>query len=145
MVSRFVVDASVAIKWYLPEPNSEDADRLLSGGFRLHAPDLLFAEVGNILWKRVMRSEITAPKAQVILRAMESLPMTLQPANVLAENAMTVACGLKWSFYDSLYLALALMTDCRLVTADRKLFDAVKDAAPIKKHILWIEDVPAKG
>jgi len=41
--------------------------------------------------------------------------------------------------------AMALMTDSRLVTADRKLFDAVKDAAPIKKHMLWIEDVPGKG
>jgi predicted nucleic acid-binding protein len=144
-VSRFVVDASVAIKWYLPEPNSADADRLLSGGFQLLAPDLLFAEVGNILWKRVMRSEITVQKAQIILHALESLPLNLQPASVLAENAMTVACGLKRSFYDSLYLALALMEDCRMVTADGKLFDAVKDAAPIKKHILWIEDVPVKG
>lgn len=144
-MSRFVIDASVAIKWYLPEPNSVDADRLLSGGFQLLAPDLLFPEVGNILWKRVMRSELTVQKAQVILRALETLPMTLRPASVLAENAMTVACGLKRSFYDSLYLALALMEDCRLVTADGKLFDAVKNAAPIKKHILWIEDAPAKG
>jgi predicted nucleic acid-binding protein len=144
-VNRFVVDASVAIKWYLPEPNSADADRLLSGGFQLLAPDLLFPEMGNILWKRVMRSEITAPKAQLILRALESLPMTLRSTSVLAENTMAVACGLKRSFYDSLYMALALMEDCRLVTADRKLFDAVKDAVPIRKHILWIGDVPGKG
>lgn len=141
-MNRFVVDASVAIKWYLPEPNSADADRLLSGGFQLLAPDLLVPEVGNVLWKRVMRSEITVQKAQLILRVLESLPMTLHPASVIAENAMTIACGLKRSFYDSLYLALALTTDYRLVTADRKLFDAVKDAAPIRKHILWIEDVP---
>jgi predicted nucleic acid-binding protein len=143
-VNRFVVDASVAIKWYLPESNSADADRLLSGGFYLIAPDLLLPEVGNILWKRVMRSEITVQKARDILSALESLPMTLRPASILAGNAVTVACGLKRSFYDGLYLALALMEDCRLVTADRKLFDAVKDMAPIKKHILWIEEVPAK-
>jgi predicted nucleic acid-binding protein len=144
-VNRFVVDASVAIKWYLPEPNSVDADRLLSGGFQLLAPDLLFPEIGNILWKRIMRSEMTVYKAQVILRALESLPMTLRPSSSLAENAMTVACGLRRSLYDSLYLALALMADCKLVTADRKLFDAVKNAAPVKKHVLWIEDIPAKG
>jgi len=143
-VSRFVVDASVAIKWFLPEPNSADADKLLSGGFQLLAPDLLVPEVGNILWKRVMRAELTVQQAQVIMRALESLPMILRPASDLAENAMTVACGLKRSFYDCLYLALALTTDCRMVTADRKLFDAVKDAAPVKKHILWIEDVPEK-
>ena len=144
-MSRFVVDAGVAIKWYLPEPNSADADRLLNGGFQLLAPDLLFSEVGNILWKRVMRSELTVQKAQVILHALDSLPLTLRTASVLAENAMTIACSLKRSFYDSLYLALAMMADCRLVTADGKLFDAVKKTTPIKKHILWIEDVPEKG
>jgi len=144
-VNRFVVDTSVAIKWYLPEQNSVDADRLLSGGFELLAPDLLLPEVGNILWKRVMRSEITVQKARVILHALEALPLILRPASVLAENAMTIACGLKRSFYDSLYLALAVMTDCRLVTADRKLFEALKDSPTIKKHLLWIEDVPEKG
>ena len=144
-MSRVVVDAGVVIKWFLPEPNSADADRLLSGGFQLLAPDLLVPEVGTILWKRVMRAEITVQKAQEIMRTLQSLPIALRPANDLAENAMTVACGLKRSFYDSLYLALALTTDCRLVTADRKLFDAVKDAAPVKKHILWIEDVPVQG
>jgi predicted nucleic acid-binding protein len=144
-VNRFVVDASVAIKWYLPEPHSADADRLLGNGFQLLAPDLLVIEAGNILWKRIMRSELTVRKAQIIMRALEALPMTFYPASVLAENAMTVACGLKRSFYDSLYLALALTTDCRLVTADRKLFDAVRDAAPVRKHILWIEDVPERN
>lgn len=144
-MSRVVVDASVAIKWYLPEPHSADAERLLSGGFQLLAPDLLFPEVGNILWKRVMKSEIPVQKAQLIMRALEALPLTLRPTSVLAENAMTVACGLKRSFYDSLYLALAMMADCRLVTADRKLFDAVKDATPIRKHMLWVGDLPGKG
>jgi predicted nucleic acid-binding protein len=143
-VNRLVVDASVAIKWYLPESHSADADRLLGNGFQLLAPDLLVAETGNILWKRVMRSELTVRKAESILRALKALPMTLHPASVLAENAMTVACGLKRSFYDSLYLALALTADCPLVTADRKLFEAVRDASPVKKHILWVEDVPGK-
>jgi predicted nucleic acid-binding protein len=141
-VSRIVVDASVAIKWYLPEPYSAAAERLLAGGFRLIAPDLLVAEVGNVLWKRVMRSELTVRKAQDILAALETLPLTLHPAPVLAENAMTIACGLKRSFYDSLYLALAMTADCRLVTADRKQFDMLKDASPVRKHILWIEDLP---
>lgn len=143
-MSRVVVDASVAVKWYLPEPHSAAAERLLGGGFQLLAPDLLFPEVGNILWKRVMKTELTVQKARLIMRALEALPVTLRPTAVLADNAMTVACGLKRSFYDSLYLALALSEDCSLITADRKLFDAVKDAGPVKKHIFWIEDVPVK-
>ena len=142
-MNRFVVDASVAAKWYLPEPHIADAEKLLRGGFRLLAPDLIVSEVGNILWKRVMRSELTVPKAKSIMAAFAELPLTLLPANALAENAMTVACGLKRTFYNSIYLALAMTADCRLVTADRKLFEAiVKDAGPVRKHILWVEDIP---
>jgi predicted nucleic acid-binding protein len=35
-----VVDASVTIKWFVPEPLSDEADRLLGGGDALFAPDL---------------------------------------------------------------------------------------------------------
>jgi predicted nucleic acid-binding protein len=142
-VNPVVVDASVAVKWYLPEPYSADAEKLLSGVYRLLAPDLIVSEVGNILWKRIMRSELSVPKAKGIMAAFAELPLTLLPANTLAENAMTVACGLKRAFYDSIYLALAMTADCRLVTADRKLYEAiVKDAGPAGQHILWIEDIP---
>jgi predicted nucleic acid-binding protein len=46
-----VVDASVTIKWFVPEPLSDEADRLLGGGDALFAPDLLLLEFGNTLWK----------------------------------------------------------------------------------------------
>lgn len=142
-MNRFVVDASVAVKWYLPEPHSADAEKLLVGAYQLLAPDLIVSEVGNILWKRIMRSELSVPKAKSIMAAFAGLPLTLLPANSLAENAMTVACGLKRTFYDSIYLALAMTADCRLVTADRKLFEAiVKDAGPARQNILWVEDIP---
>jgi len=62
-VSRFVVDASVVIKWYVPEIHSGDADRLLSGDAELLVPDLLWSEIGNILWKRILRAEMTEEKA----------------------------------------------------------------------------------
>lgn len=141
-MNRFVVDASVAVKWYLPEPHSADAEKLLSGKFQLLAPDLIVSEIGNILWKRVMRSELSVPKAKTIMAAFVALPLTLLPANALAENAMTVACGLKRTFYDSIYIALAITANCRLVTADRKLFETViKETGPAKKHILWVEDL----
>src|SRR5688500_4615632 len=45
---RLVVDASVAVKWYVPEPDNQRAFTILSSGSRLLAPDLLISEVGNI-------------------------------------------------------------------------------------------------
>jgi predicted nucleic acid-binding protein len=44
-----VVDASVAVKWYLSEDHTDAAEKLLDGGFDLHAPELIFTELGNVL------------------------------------------------------------------------------------------------
>ena len=40
-MSRVVVDASVAVKWFLPEIHSEAALRYLDGDYERVAPDLL--------------------------------------------------------------------------------------------------------
>ena len=52
-MAKVVVDSSVAIKWFLPESLSSHARRLLddyeSGSLDLLlAPDLIYAELGNI-------------------------------------------------------------------------------------------------
>jgi predicted nucleic acid-binding protein len=142
---RLVVDASVAIKWYLPEIHSEKAERLLNGAVDLCAPDLIFSEIGNILWKRVMRMDLMEEKARSIMSSLRDLPLTIWRADILAEGALSIACSTKRSFYDSLYLALAVTSDCRLVTADLKLLNSLKNVALFKKHLLWIEDVPEKS
>ena|SRR5947209_19708690 len=52
----WVIDASIAAKWFLPEPYKENATKLLreylSDTAQFIAPDILIAEVGNIFWKR---------------------------------------------------------------------------------------------
>jgi predicted nucleic acid-binding protein len=50
-VSLFVVDASVGMKWFVPEVFTPDALRLRGGGHALHVPTLFDVEVANILWK----------------------------------------------------------------------------------------------
>jgi predicted nucleic acid-binding protein len=44
---RLVIDASVAVKWVVPEPESDRAEALLD--HPLVGPDLLFAECANVL------------------------------------------------------------------------------------------------
>ncbi|WP_211175979.1 type II toxin-antitoxin system VapC family toxin [Brasilonema sp. UFV-L1] len=63
-MSRYVVDANVAIKWFLPQVYADDARRLLTGNHSLLVPDLLFPEVGNILWKEVRFGLGTAKEAR---------------------------------------------------------------------------------
>ncbi len=63
-MSRYVLDASVAIKWFVPKIYSNAARQLLASDHSFLVPDFFFAEVGNVLWKRVRRGDDTADNAQ---------------------------------------------------------------------------------
>jgi predicted nucleic acid-binding protein len=52
-MSRYIVDASIAVKLYVPEVHSQQAVRFFSDQHDLIAPDLMLAEFGNIIWKKV--------------------------------------------------------------------------------------------
>lgn len=58
-MSVFVVDASLVIKWFVPEIHAESARRWLEASHDYVASDLLFPEVGNSVWKKVRRQELT--------------------------------------------------------------------------------------
>lgn len=135
-----VVDASTAVKWYLPEPHSLSAARLLEPIYRLYAPDLLYAEVGNVLWKRVLRNDISTEKAFTIIGALKSAPLHITETRLLAKEALEISIRVRRTFYDSLYLALASIQECPMVTADRRLYEAVK-SGPLRDSILWVEEV----
>lgn len=141
-MSRLVVDASVAIKWFLPEQHDDRAASLRRTGAEFDAPDLLFAEVGSVLWKRVRRGELTSAEAGGIAEALSRLPIEAYPSRLLAGAALQIACATGLTIYDCLYLATALLTDSCLVTADRRLFEGARRKQPLKDRVLWVEDIP---
>ncbi|OFW37311.1 MAG: hypothetical protein A3F70_06700 [Acidobacteria bacterium RIFCSPLOWO2_12_FULL_67_14] len=55
-MSLFVVDASVVVKWCVPEVHSDAARRLLAKPHEYVAPDLLFAETANTIWKKMRQN-----------------------------------------------------------------------------------------
>jgi predicted nucleic acid-binding protein len=124
-VSLFVIDASVAIKWFLPEIHSDAALRLLAQQHALHAPDLIFSEFGNVLWKRVRKNEISKNEANAILEALLTLHLQVQPSQSLIPLAAEIACGEERTIYDSLYLAAAVAFQFPLVTADARFYRAL--------------------
>ncbi len=139
-MSHFVVDASIAVKWFLPEIHGDAAVRLLEGDHVLVAPDRLFPEVGNVLWKRVRRREATVSEAQATLDALASLPIEVHGSPPLIPLAFEIACHANRSVYDSLYLAVAVLRGCRLVTADRKLYAALA-GGDLSQHLMWVTDL----
>jgi hypothetical protein len=66
-MTRLVVDSSIVIKWSVPEVHSADALRYLDPDLERDAPELLLAEISNILWKKVGRNELTRVQAELTL------------------------------------------------------------------------------
>jgi len=125
-VSVWVVDCSVALKWYLPEHHSDPASRLLDGRHELHAPDLLLPEFGNCLWKKCRLGELTDTESRSILRAFGTVPIGIHSSELLLEGALELALHTARTVYDSLYVALAMLLDCQFVTADQRLANALQ-------------------
>ncbi len=135
-----VVDASVVIKWLLPEVHGSAARRVLTERNQLLAPDLLWAELGNALWKKCRAAEIEGGEARDLLRDFKRFPVSTTPSILLISAALDVATRYSTTVYDSLYLALAVSRRCRLVTADRRLYNGL-ERGPLATSLLWVEDV----
>jgi predicted nucleic acid-binding protein len=139
-MSVFVVDASVAIKWFVPEIHASDALRLRNPSYALHAPALFDAEMANIVWKKLQRGELTQADADDIAKALPNLPIVRHPILPLLTAAFDFACQTRRSVYDSLYIALAAQWGSKLVTADRHLVNAL-NSTPHSSVICWVEDL----
>jgi predicted nucleic acid-binding protein len=139
-LKTIVVDASVAIKWFIPEVHAIDASRLLQKKMRFIAPDLIFAEVGNILWTKTRSKELTLEIATEILDDFKRLPLDIHESEHLLDIAWQIATEHQCTVYDSLYVALAKTEKCLLVTADRALHNAL-GKTHLARTLLWIEDI----
>lgn len=116
-----VVDASVAIKWFILEPDRDAARRLLEPGYRLIAPELVVAEVSNAMWRRVMAGQGDARQASATAASLPRFFGFLVSLIPLAARALQIAAELGHPVYDCFYLALAESENASLVTADRRL------------------------
>jgi predicted nucleic acid-binding protein len=107
-----VVDSSVAVKWFIVEPYSKEARRILdayqNGMLSFLAPDLINAEFGNIIWKKHIFQGLAASDAQDVLDKFRQLQFTFTPTAALLEDAYKIAIKHRRTVYDALYLALSI-------------------------------------
>ena len=138
-MTKLVVDASVAIKWFIPEPLSAEARRILddyqAGTLSLLAPDLINAEVGNIVWKKQAFQGLDASDARMVLDEFCKLAILVTPTRDLLEDSYGLAITHGRSVYDSLYLALSIREGCPFVTADERLVNAVGSSL---SAVIWL-------
>ncbi|HEY2148759.1 MAG TPA: type II toxin-antitoxin system VapC family toxin [Pirellulales bacterium] len=115
-----VADASVGVKWFVPEVYSDEAAKCRDPGHELHAPALFDVEFASVLWKKVRRGELKREEADDILSQLPSLPIRRYSDAPLLVAAFDLAVRTNRTVYDSLYLALAEQLAGRVVTADER-------------------------
>jgi predicted nucleic acid-binding protein len=133
----YVVDSSVAVKWYVPEKHSDSAATLLDESNELVAPDLLPAEFGNALWKKRRRGELTDAEVRSIVGVFPAVPLQIYSAMTLLEAAVEIALQTARTVYDCLYVALAVALNATLVTADARLLEGLGEStlAAYARHV----------
>jgi predicted nucleic acid-binding protein len=91
-----VVDANIAVKWFLEERGSKAAEALLSGPDKLIAPALIRVEVAAAITRKVRLGEIETKEAEEACRlwmgALSSGVPMLSPDEDNVENAIELAC-----------------------------------------------------
>ena len=139
---NYVLDASVMIKWFIPEIYWEQASRLQSyPESSLHMPDFAQLECTSILSKKVRRKEIKIEEANQIQALLLQMPVQMHPWQDLLLDAGQVAHETYRSVYDCVYLVLAKQINGKMVTADKKLYLALENSKKWGDYLLWIEDI----
>jgi predicted nucleic acid-binding protein len=103
------------------------------------APDLLFVESANILWKLVKRGEVEPERAAAIIEEIADASWFVHASRSLARDAIDLALASGASAYDASYVALAVRLDTSCITADRKLVDKIGKTAAANHAILLAE------
>ncbi len=127
---KFVVDASIVVKWFVAEDLSDPARLLLAQRNQFFAPGLLLAEFANTIWKKARRGDIADPQPHLDELSNLSSLISLYPTSALVNRASQISFAIDHPIYDCLYLAAAEATDSPLITADKRLITKVGDQLP---------------
>ncbi len=136
-MTRYVLDASVAVKWYLSsssEPLLAEADSIrkayVIGEVELLVPELFFAEFSNVFWKAERQGRCDPSTSDRALRSILAHRLEGSPIVPPLPHAALIARTCGCTVYDGLYLALAVQANATLITADQRLVAAVSPRLP---------------
>jgi predicted nucleic acid-binding protein len=123
-----VVDASVAVKLFIDEPDSTAARKLFARDELVVAPAHFFGEIGEVGIRRTRAKQIGLQQLMATLDYLR-MGVTLIPLVEIFKRGTTIALDAGTSFYDALYVAAAEQWHATLVTADRKLIEKLARSA----------------
>ena len=141
-----VVDASLAVKWFLVEEFSDAAQDLAvrchREGRAIVAPLLIDFEVTNVIRQQMIQHGATIDSALEMLDIYLAYPIALMAPSHLNRSALALSAEFQLSAtYDSNYVALARDLGCSLWTDDQKLIEDLRGRLPF---VRWIGDFDAR-
>jgi predicted nucleic acid-binding protein len=139
-VSVFVVDASLVIKWFVPEIHSEAARRWLDASHDYVAPDLLFSEVGNVVWKKVRRKELDETEGRLLVIDLAQVAVETVATRSLLQDAFALALTAGITVYDAMYLTLAVRLETEVITGDDRFADKIAEHPLLVPHVRRLQD-----
>jgi predicted nucleic acid-binding protein len=138
-VSNFVVDASVAVKWFVEEPDAVIADELSNDRYQRYAPIIIVTEVANALIRKTLAGLMTEKQSRIIWRTLPIYFDRLLPVDDLIEPAIELACRFRHPIYDLIYLETARRLDAPLIIADRRFAAKLADT-DLARHVTLLSD-----
>jgi predicted nucleic acid-binding protein len=126
-----VLDNSVAVEWLIGGPRAEAAAKLIVDNFdELWAPTLFWSELTYVLGKYIHRKLITPAFRDASLRRVVDIGLQTDGASALPggglERSIALCDKFRLTFYDAIYLELALRRRWALATFDGPLAKAAR-------------------
>ena len=117
-----VIDACVAIKWFLPENNFIKAGEILNSFNRMIIPDLFLIEFDAIVTKKICQRLIEQDDAIKMVQEIRNIPFEIIPYQLISKMAFDLSSALPITQYDACYLAAAIEYNEVVITADMRFF-----------------------
>lgn len=117
---RWIIDASAGIQIALNRKANDRISDILEDNI-INTPTLYIAETGNGFWKYVIYQNMALQDARRLHQRCLDIVDNILPAQILSERAMFISTTKKITFYDALYLSLAQMQECGIISFDKKL------------------------
>jgi predicted nucleic acid-binding protein len=140
---RYVLDASVAFKWFVSEPDSAKAVRLRdefrAAVHELLSPDIFPQELAHALTRAERQGRISVGDALRFWADAMTMPPVLSPSLPLTARAITISSSIRVGVHDCVYVALAEREGCKLVTADDRL---VRNLQPHFRFVRSLASLP---
>ena len=139
-MNKLVIDASVALKWFLRDEKYGDSamsllERFIRGEIELAAPSLLVYEVINGLVVAQRKGRINEKKVIASISGFINLGIQFVDVAGLEARVLHFCRAYDRSAYDASYLAVAEQESLALVTGDERLYNSIKGKA---KWVKWI-------